>query len=148
MRQHWQEAENTYLTEIEGLFAAAATPSVAFLVVVTTLTFWLIALVVRTLVSEYIKRFWFQWVDRRDIKMVRAELENTARMIEQERMELDALRTGVAELIQTNDQLLSQNLRYKAEIAKLKRLLFERDAALAFRQKLRVVPTKPSDLTG
>lgn len=148
MRLLWREAENTYLTEVERFFSEPEALWMTLLVIITTLTFWLVILFVRTLLSEYVKRFWFQRVDRRDIKLVRAELEKTVKTIDQERLELDALRTGVAELVELNDQLLGEDLRHKAEIARLKRLLSERDAALAFRQKPRVAPTKPSNLPG
>ncbi|MEL6418322.1 MAG: hypothetical protein AAFQ55_06820 [Pseudomonadota bacterium] len=114
MKQPWPEAETSDHTEIISFFAASDLQWTALLVVLSTLLFWLIALVIRTLLAEYVKRFWFQRVDRRDIKEAKAALAKAVEDIELEQAELAALKASTTDLIRVNDQLLRENIRLRA----------------------------------
>lgn len=114
MRQPWQSAESSNLTEIVGFFGNPQFQWIALIIAVSTIVFWLVALAIRTLLSEYIKRFWFQRVDRRDVRAAKAMLEQAVADIELEQAELNALRTSTSELIEANDHLLNENLRLRA----------------------------------
>ena len=114
MKQPWPEAETSDHTEIISFFAASDLQWTALLVVLSTLLFWLIALVIRTLLAEYVKRFWFQRVDLRDIKEAKAALAKAVEDIELEQAELAALKASTTDLIRVNDQLLRENIRLRA----------------------------------
>lgn len=73
-----------------------------------------ISLVIRTLVAEYIKRYWFQRIDRRDVKEAKVALEAALATVEKEQRELDGLKDGISALIKENDRLLEENIRLRA----------------------------------